>query len=118
MGIGRTLILAGAALIVIGLLVTFGDKLPIRLGRLPGDIEIRGKNSVFYFPVVTCILPDGEGYAVTVGEPWPDFPSDDVEADTRRMNAWIETAVRAMPEQYYWVHRRFKTRPPGEPRPY
>ena len=56
MGIGRTLILAGAALLVIGLLVTFGDKLPIRLGRLPGDIEIRGKNSVFYFPVVTCIL--------------------------------------------------------------
>jgi hypothetical protein len=56
MGIGRTLILAGAALIVIGLLVTLGDKLPIRLGHLPGDIEIRGKNSVFYFPIVTCIL--------------------------------------------------------------
>ncbi|HTM51330.1 MAG TPA: DUF2905 domain-containing protein [Bryobacteraceae bacterium] len=56
MGLGRTLILAGAALIVVGLLVTLGDKLPIRLGHLPGDIEIRGKNSVFYFPVVTCIL--------------------------------------------------------------
>lgn len=53
---GRTLILLGAALIVIGLLVTLGDKLPLKLGRLPGDIEIRGKNSVFYFPVVTCIL--------------------------------------------------------------
>jgi len=56
MGIGRTLIVLGAALVVIGLLFTLGDKLPIRLGRLPGDIEIRGKNSVFYFPVVTCIL--------------------------------------------------------------
>jgi hypothetical protein len=56
MGLGRSLILAGAALIVVGLLVTLGDKLPIRLGHLPGDIEIRGKNSVFYFPVVTCIL--------------------------------------------------------------
>jgi len=56
MSIGRTLIFAGVVLIVVGLLVTFGDKLPIRLGRLPGDIEIRGKNSVFYFPVVTCIL--------------------------------------------------------------
>ena len=56
MGIGRTLILAGAALLVLGLLLTVGEKLPIRFGHLPGDIEIRGKNSVFYFPVVTCIL--------------------------------------------------------------
>jgi hypothetical protein len=56
MGIGRTLILLGAALVVIGLLLTLGDKLPFKFGRLPGDIEIRGKNSVFYFPVVTCIL--------------------------------------------------------------
>jgi ribose/xylose/arabinose/galactoside ABC-type transport system permease subunit len=58
MGIGRTLIVLGTALVVLGLLFTLGDKLPIpiRLGRLPGDIEIRGKNSVFYFPVVTCIL--------------------------------------------------------------
>jgi hypothetical protein len=53
---GRTLILVGAVLVVFGLLVTYGGKLPLRLGRLPGDIEIRGRNSVFYFPVVTCIL--------------------------------------------------------------
>ena len=53
---GRTLIIVGATLVVIGLLVTFGEKLPLRLGHLPGDIVIRGKNSVFYFPVVTCIL--------------------------------------------------------------
>ena len=56
MGIGRTLIFAGAVLVVVGLLLTFGEKLPIRLGHLPGDIEVRGKKSVFYFPVVTCIL--------------------------------------------------------------
>jgi len=55
---------------------------------------------------------------VTVGEPWTDFPTADIVADTRRMNAWIEDAVRTMPEQYYWVHRRFKTRPAGEARPY
>ena len=80
-----------------------------RLARLAGAAVV---------PCVTRILPGAEGYIVTVGEPWQDFPSEDVEADTRRMNAWIETAVRTMPEQYYWVHRRFKTRPPGEPRPY
>ena len=53
---GRTLIYLGVALVVIGILVSFGDKMPLRLGRLPGDIEIRGKHSVFYFPLVTCIL--------------------------------------------------------------
>ena len=56
MGIGRTLIVLGLVLIVVGLLVTVGDKLPIRIGRLPGDIVIRGKNSVFYFPLATSIL--------------------------------------------------------------
>jgi KDO2-lipid IV(A) lauroyltransferase len=71
--------------------------------------------------VITCItrtLPGGQGYVVEIGDPWPDFPSADAEADTRRMNAFIESAVRTMPEQYYWVHRRFKTRPEGEPRIY
>lgn len=53
---GRTLIIAGALLIAAGLLVTLGDKLPIKLGRLPGDIRIEGKNGGFYFPVVTCLL--------------------------------------------------------------
>jgi Protein of unknown function (DUF2905) len=56
MGIGRTLIFLGVVLVVVGLLFTLGEKLPIRLGRLPGDIEIRGKNTVFYFPLMTCIL--------------------------------------------------------------
>ena len=55
-GMGRTLIAIGIALVILGLIVTFGEKLPIRLGRLPGDIVIRGKNSVFYFPVMTSIL--------------------------------------------------------------
>jgi len=54
--VGRTLIVAGAILIVAGLLITFGGRLPFRLGRLPGDIVIRGKNSVFYFPLATCLL--------------------------------------------------------------
>lgn len=53
---GRMLIGLGVLLIVVGLLVTLGERLPIRLGRLPGDIVIRGKNTSFYFPVVTCLL--------------------------------------------------------------
>ncbi len=56
MGIGRTLIVLGAVLLVVGVLVSLGERLPIRFGRLPGDIIIRGKNSVFYFPLATSIL--------------------------------------------------------------
>jgi KDO2-lipid IV(A) lauroyltransferase len=47
--------------------------------------------------------------------PLPGLPGSSVEADTRRMNPVIEEFVRRMPEQYYWIHKRFKTRPPGEP---
>ena len=53
---GRTLIALGIAILVIGVLVSLGDRLPFRIGRLPGDIVIRGKSTVFYFPLVTCIL--------------------------------------------------------------
>ena len=50
------LIVAGLALAAIGVLVTFADRLPFKLGRLPGDIFIQGKNSTFYFPLMTCII--------------------------------------------------------------
>ena len=53
---GRALIVIGLALVAAGLLLTLGEKLPVRLGRLPGDIVIRGKNSVFYLPLVTSLL--------------------------------------------------------------
>jgi hypothetical protein len=56
MGIGRTLILAGLVLVVLGVVFTLGDRLPFKPGRLPGDIVVRGKNSVFYFPIVTSIV--------------------------------------------------------------
>jgi KDO2-lipid IV(A) lauroyltransferase len=66
-------------------------------------------------PVVTEVLPGGQGYRVRFLEPWTDFPTDDALADTARMNRWIESEVRRMPAQYLWVHKRFKTRPTGEP---
>jgi hypothetical protein len=55
-GLGRALIFAGAALLILGLLVSFADRLPFRLGRLPGDIVWRGRNTTFYFPLVTCLI--------------------------------------------------------------
>jgi hypothetical protein len=56
MSFGRTLIIIGLFVLAIGLIVSIGERLPIRLGRLPGDIVIRGKNTVFYFPIVTSLL--------------------------------------------------------------
>lgn len=56
MNLGRMLIALGLLVAALGVLVSLAEKLPIRLGRLPGDIVIRGKHSVFYFPLVTCLL--------------------------------------------------------------
>jgi KDO2-lipid IV(A) lauroyltransferase len=69
-------------------------------------------------PCVARMLPGGGGYVVTILPAWENFPTDDFTADTRRVNAFIEEQARSMPEQYYWVHKRFKTRPHGEASPY
>ena len=65
-------------------------------------------------PVVAEILPGGQGYRVRFLPPWDDFPGDDDVAAASRMNRWIEDQIRHNPAQYLWVHKRFKTRPPGE----
>jgi hypothetical protein len=54
--VGRLLILLGIGLTVAGAVIEVTGRLPGGPGRLPGDIVIRGKNSVFYFPIVTCVL--------------------------------------------------------------
>ncbi|TBR10363.1 MAG: lipid A biosynthesis acyltransferase [Rugosibacter sp.] len=82
-----------------------------RLAKLTGATVI---------PIITRMV--GNHYEIEVGEPWTDFPAanpadavtDNVVADTRRMNAFLETEILRSPAQYYWLHKRFKTRPPGE----
>ena len=54
--LARWMILGGLVLLILGGLLLIGNRLPIRLGRLPGDIAIEGKRGSFYFPIVTCIL--------------------------------------------------------------
>jgi hypothetical protein len=56
MSIGRALVGIGLLLVIIGVIFMLGERLPVRFGRLPGDIVYRGKNSTFYFPLVTCII--------------------------------------------------------------
>ncbi|NCT69136.1 MAG: LpxL/LpxP family Kdo(2)-lipid IV(A) lauroyl/palmitoleoyl acyltransferase [Rhodanobacteraceae bacterium] len=101
------------------------------------DQDMRGKDAVFapFFgvPAATitathhlarlsgaAVIPffhrrlDGGGYAIRLEAPLADFPSADAAADTARVNACIERMVREAPSQYLWMHKRFKTRPPGE----
>ena len=69
--------------------------------------------------VVACITRQvADGYEVEVMPAWDDFPGESVEADTAYVNRFIEGQVLRMPEQYFWLHKRFKTRPPGEQRFY
>ena len=78
-----------------------------RLARLTGAVVI---------PLVTRMTD--AGYLATFYPAWENFPGDDIEAATRRMNEFIEQRVAEMPAQYLWSHKRFKTRPPGQPSVY
>lgn len=64
-------------------------------------------------PLITCMTPSG--YEVRVLDAWTGFPTGDVEADTALMNERLQVYIDTMPSQYYWVHKRFKTRPAGMP---
>jgi Kdo2-lipid IVA lauroyltransferase/acyltransferase len=59
--------------------------------------------------------PDNNGYHLHFSDPLENYPSGNDHEDVRRINELIEAAIRHAPEQYIWLHRRFKTRPPGEP---
>jgi KDO2-lipid IV(A) lauroyltransferase len=74
-----------------------------RLARLSGARVV---------PCISRMVADG--YEVTLMPPWEEYPGSSVETDTQRMNAFIEGEVQKMPEQYFWSHKRFKSRPPGE----
>jgi Kdo2-lipid IVA lauroyltransferase/acyltransferase len=102
------------------------------------DQDMRGKDSVFvpFFGVQAstitathhlarlsgaAVIPffhkrlDSGGYALRLEAPLDNFPTGDAIADTARINTYIERMVREAPSQYLWVHKRFKTRPPGAP---
>jgi KDO2-lipid IV(A) lauroyltransferase len=74
-----------------------------RLARLADAVVV---------PVISHMDPDG--YRIEIGPAWQNFPGESIEGDTRQMNAYLEGEILKMPEQYFWLHRRFKTRPPGE----
>lgn len=65
-------------------------------------------------PVVVTMLPKGEGILVRAHDPLPGYPSGDLEADALHFHRWLEAQILQNPAQYFWVHKRFKTRPEGQ----
>jgi KDO2-lipid IV(A) lauroyltransferase len=103
----------------------FGDKdaefvpffgIPAATLTAPGRIAAATGAQVI--PVVATFLPDYAGWKVSFYPAWEDYPGDDMAESARRMNAFIEDRVREAPAEYFWTHKRFKTRPPGVASPY
>ena len=85
----------------------------VQAATVTGAARLASLGGATVVPFVTLMTPDG--YVGRFLPPWQDFPGPDEVEATRRMNAFIEACVLEAPEQYHWTHRRFKTRPPGEP---
>ena len=85
------------------------------LTTIPRLVEMTGARVV---PCIPRVLPHGQGYELRFYPAWENYPTGDIVADTRRMNEFIEQRILEMPEQYFWPHKRFKTRPEGEEKLY
>jgi len=88
----------------------------IRAATVPSLPRFARLGGAKVVPVVTSMVPSG--YEVRVHGAWRDYPTRDVEADTALMNERLQAFIDRMPDQYYWVHKRFKSRPAGEPAVY
>jgi KDO2-lipid IV(A) lauroyltransferase len=85
---------------------------------LTAPARIAAATGARVIPVVATFLPDYQGWKVTFYPPWENYPNGDTVAAARRMNAFIEDRVLEAPSEYFWAHKRFKTRPPGVPSVY
>ena len=82
------------------------------LGALVRLVERSGCKVV---PMFTAFDEKSRKYIARFQPPLEDFPSGDIKADLARINQLMEEHIRVYPAQYWWIHRRFKTRPDGEP---
>jgi KDO2-lipid IV(A) lauroyltransferase len=85
---------------------------------LTAPARIAAATGAKVIPVVATFLPNYRGWKVTFYPPWENYPGDDMVAATRHMNSFIEARVLEAPAEYFWAHKRFKTRPPGVPSVY
>lgn len=100
----------------------FGDKdaefvpfFGVQAATLTATARIAATTGAQVMPVIATFLPNYQGYRVKFYPVWDNYPGDDMVAATRRMNEFIEERVREAPAEYFWTHKRFKTRPNGEP---
>jgi len=82
---------------------------------LTAPARIAAATGAKVIPVVATFLPGYRGWKVTFYPAWDQYPDADLAVSARRMNAFIEERVREAPGEYFWAHKRFKTRPPGVP---
>jgi KDO2-lipid IV(A) lauroyltransferase len=87
----------------------------IEAATLTATARIAATTGAQVMPVIATFLPDYRGWRVKFYPVWDNYPGPDMVAATRRMNEFIEERVREAPAEYFWTHKRFKTRPPGEP---
>ena len=92
----------------------FADFFGIQAATISGLPRIAKMTDAQVIPAIPTRRPDGT-VLLRFYPAWENYPSGDTDADVHRMNAFIEERVREQPEQYYWLHKRFKTRPEGEP---
>ena len=99
----------------------FGDKdapfvpfFGVPAATLTATARIAATAGAAVIPVVATFLPGYQGWQVKIYPAWENYPGDDLIAATRRMNEFIEDRVREAPAEYFWTHKRFKTRPEGE----
>lgn len=87
----------------------------IPAATVTGLSRLAKMSGVPVIPIMSYRRADNRGYVLEVLPPFESFPSGDEARDARQLNEHVEDLVRQHPEQYLWVHRRFKSRPPGEP---
>jgi KDO2-lipid IV(A) lauroyltransferase len=87
----------------------------IQAATLTAPARLAASTGAKVIPVVATFLPNYRGWKVTFYPAWENYPGPDIMAATRHMNAFIEQRILEAPAEYFWSHRRFKTRPPGEP---
>jgi len=86
----------------------------IMAATITATSRLAAKYGTPVIPISQARLPDNRGYQVRFGKALDNFPSDNLEKDTIRINQLLEQQVRENPADYLWVHRRFKTRHEGE----
>ncbi|MBH9552195.1 lipid A biosynthesis acyltransferase [Inhella sp. 4Y17] len=87
----------------------------VQASTLLAPAKMAASLNMVVLPLVVTMLPQGRGYRISCPPPLSAYPSGDALTDARTLNTWLEARIREQPAQYLWVHRRFKTRPAGEP---